>query len=77
MTTISLEEAAANFLGVVEQLQAGEEVLIVKASRPVARLIRETGSLGAGRREPGSMIGKLTIIEEDDAHLEDFKDYMP
>jgi len=30
----------------------------------------------AGPRQPGSAIGKLTITEDDDAHLEDFKEYM-
>ncbi len=28
-------------------------------------------------RQPGSAIGKLTIVEDDDAHLEDFREYMP
>ena len=36
-------------------------------------------SAEAGRRErtPGSARGKLTMIAEDDEHLDDFKDYMP
>ncbi len=34
---------------------------------------RETGS----PRRPGSAVGKLTIIEDDDAHLDDFKEHMP
>ena len=28
-------------------------------------------------RRPGSAIGKLTIIEDNDAHLDDFRRYMP
>ena len=36
-------------------------------------------SANAGRRErkPGSARGKLTMIAEDEEHLDDFKDYMP
>jgi len=26
---------------------------------------------------PGSAIGKLRIVEEDDSHLDDFREYMP
>jgi len=29
------------------------------------------------RRRPGSAKGKLTILSEDDEHLQDFKEYMP
>jgi hypothetical protein len=28
-------------------------------------------------RRPGSAIGKLTIVEDDEAHLDDFQEYMP
>ncbi|MEA3642858.1 MAG: hypothetical protein VBE63_23380 [Lamprobacter sp.] len=31
----------------------------------------------SGGRKPGSARGKLTIIADDDEHLDDFKDYLP
>lgn len=32
---------------------------------------------GHPRRVPGSAKGRLMIVEEDEAHLDDFADYMP
>jgi hypothetical protein len=29
------------------------------------------------RRQPGSAIGEVTILQDDDGHLDDFKEYMP
>lgn len=29
------------------------------------------------RRKPGSAKGRLTLMEEDEEHLADFKDYLP
>lgn len=36
--------------------------------------LRSSGQL---RRIPGSAKGQLKILNEDDDHLQDFKDYMP
>jgi len=75
MTTITLEEAQAHLAAWIAKLRPGEELLIVERDRPVARLIAE---LGPGRkpRRAGTARGKITIVAEDDEHLEDFRDYM-
>lgn len=74
--SISLEEAQARLPELIASLRPGEEVLILAENRPVARLVGESPPEPKPRR-PGSAIGKLTIIEEDDEHLEDFREYMP
>lgn len=76
MTTITIEEAQANLAGLIAELKPGEEVLITQQDRPIARLMVEPNNARAPRR-PGSAVGKLTIVEDDDTHLDNFKEYMP
>jgi antitoxin (DNA-binding transcriptional repressor) of toxin-antitoxin stability system len=76
MTTATIEEAQAHLATLIARLKPGEEVVIVERDRPVARLVGERIAK-TGPRQPGSAIGKLTIVEDDDAHLEDFREYMP
>lgn len=75
MTTVTLEEAQANLAGLIAELKPGEEILITEEDRPVARLVAEAPN-ARKPRQPGSAIGKLTIVEDDDAHLDDFREYM-
>ena len=75
LRTISLEEAQATSPEIIAKLGPGEEVVITKDDQPVATL----RSLAAGKPQPrfGSARGMLTIVTEDEEHLEDFKEYMP
>jgi antitoxin (DNA-binding transcriptional repressor) of toxin-antitoxin stability system len=76
MPTTTIEDAQNRLSVWISQLKPGEELVIIQRDRPVARLVAEP--LPAVKaRQPGSAIGKLTIIEDDDSHLEDFRDYMP
>ena len=72
--TISLEEAQATLPDLISKLGPGEAVVITKDDQPVAKL----RSLAAGKPQPrfGSCKGMLTIVTEDEEHLEDFKAYM-
>jgi antitoxin (DNA-binding transcriptional repressor) of toxin-antitoxin stability system len=72
---ISIEEAQATLPEIIGKLGPGEEVVITKDDQPVATL----RSLAAGKpqRRFGSAKGMLTIVTEDEEHLEDFKEYMP
>jgi antitoxin (DNA-binding transcriptional repressor) of toxin-antitoxin stability system len=73
MTTITLEEAQTHLAAWIAKLRPGEELAIVERDRPVARLIAEPEKGGRPRR-PGSAVGILTIVEEDEEHLKDFGD---
>ncbi len=75
MSTISLEEAQARLGELVAQLQPGQEILILQHERPVARLVAEPRPCSKPR-QPGSAAGQLLIHEDDDEHLEDFREYM-
>ena len=76
MTRVTIEEAQDRLPELIAGLRPGEELQITKDDRPVARLVGES----PGRREPrkpGSAVGTLVIVADDEEHLEDFRDYMP
>jgi antitoxin (DNA-binding transcriptional repressor) of toxin-antitoxin stability system len=68
MTTVTLKEAQTNLAGLIAELKPGEEILITEEDRPVARLVAEPPNARKPRR-PGSAIGKLTIVQDDEADL--------
>jgi prevent-host-death family protein len=74
-TTLPLEEAQARLPELIEHLAPGDEIVITQKGQPVAKLI---GNRPARKpRQPGNCAGMLTIAQEDDEHLEHFKEYMP
>ena len=62
MPTITIHKAKTNLSSLIERAAAGEEIIIARGSKPVARLV----PIGAvkGKRQPGSMKGKLEIGPE-------------
>jgi antitoxin (DNA-binding transcriptional repressor) of toxin-antitoxin stability system len=72
--TVTLEEAKSRLGELIEKLAPGEEILIVREKELVAKLV--SGKPARKPRQPGSGKGMLTIVSEDDEHLEDFKEYM-
>ena len=75
LENITLEEAQSNLPELVERLQPGAEIVITRNNQPVAALHLPTSAVPQPRF--GSCRGALTILAEDDEHLQDFKDYMP
>ena len=76
MPTVTIEEAQAKLRELIDELAPGEEVIITRNQQPVAKLVGQQRPMRKPR-QPGSAKGKLVILTEDDAHLEDFKEYMP
>jgi len=56
-------------------LTPGEEVVVTRDDKPVARIIAGQGEKPCPM--PGRGKGMLTVISEDDDHLKDFAEYMP
>lgn len=75
-TTVSIEEAQAHLAELVSKLVPGEEVVITRDEQPVAKLVGQR-AVRRQARQPGSAKGKLLLLTEDEAHLEDFREYMP
>ncbi|HXE55805.1 MAG TPA: hypothetical protein VN541_22465 [Tepidisphaeraceae bacterium] len=72
---VSIEQAAARLEELVGSLGPDDEIVLTRDSRPVAKIIPSRA--GPRQRRPGSCKGMLVIREDDDEHLNDFKDYMP
>ena len=66
-TTVNVQEARTHFSKLLARVSLGEEVIIAKAGKPVARLapIREK----PGRRAPGIDKGKIWMSPDFDAPL--------
>ena len=57
MTTVNIHEAKTHLSRLVEQAAAGEEIVIAKAGRPVARLVPVDQT---APRKPGLARGRVT-----------------
>jgi antitoxin (DNA-binding transcriptional repressor) of toxin-antitoxin stability system len=77
MSTITVEVAQAQLAELIEKMQPGEEIVITRDDKPVARLIGEQQSPRPPRKL-GTLKGTVLYMAPDfDAPLEEFKEYMP
>ena len=75
LENITLEDAQSSLPELIDRLKSGAEIVITRNNQPVAALHLPTTA--APQPRFGSCRGALTILAEDDEHLQDFKDYMP
>ena len=66
---VNIYEAKSKFSKLISQVIAGEEIIIARSGKPVARLV--PFEKPPGNRKPGSAKGKITIAEDFDAPLPD------
>ena len=72
---ISIEQASARLNELVHGLGPEDEIVLTDANNhPIARII---SNAARPRRAAGAWMEMLTVVKEDDGHLEDFKDYLP
>jgi antitoxin (DNA-binding transcriptional repressor) of toxin-antitoxin stability system len=75
MTTLTLQEVQSNLTSVLQQLQPGEEILIVDQGQPLARM--QKAERTSWPCQAGTAKGSITWIAPDfDAPLEEFREYM-
>lgn len=62
MPTVTIHQAKTNLSKLIQRASQGEEIIIARGAKPVAKLV----PVGAvkGKRQPGSMKGKLEIGPE-------------
>ena len=65
--TINIYEAKTHLSKLIESTMQGEEFIIAKAGKPVARLVPITPQ--KKRRQPGLLKNKIKIAEDFDAPL--------
>jgi len=65
--TLGLYEAKTQLSALVDRASAGEEIVIMKSGRPMARLVPMEDA--RGQREPGRGRGKWRVAADFDAPL--------
>jgi antitoxin (DNA-binding transcriptional repressor) of toxin-antitoxin stability system len=72
MMVRNISEAKAELSALIDAVQKGNEVIIAKAGKPVAKLVAFHGP--AGPRKPGSMAGEILIAPDFDDLPDDIQD---
>lgn len=67
MKQVNIHEAKTHLSRLVEEAAGGEEILIAKAGKPVARLVALAQE--GRRRKPGSMKGRIKMLDNFDDPL--------
>lgn len=68
----NISEAKAELSSLLEAVQRGEEVIIAKAGRPIARVVKYAGA--TKRRVPGALSGSIRIAPDFDSLPDDIAD---
>jgi prevent-host-death family protein len=71
MTVFNIHDAKTHFSKILERVLSGEEVVIAKAGKPVARLLPFAYN-NTAPRQPGKDKGKVVIQPDFDAPLPEF-----
>lgn len=69
MFSVNIHEAKTHLSRLVDQAAGGEEIVIAKAGRPVARLVALTASAAIPRRL-GRLAGKHVVPDDIDSPFE-------
>lgn len=62
MSTVTIHQAKTNLSKLIERASQGEEIIIARGTKPVAKLVPV--GVVKGKRQPGSMKGELEIGPE-------------
>ena len=72
MLVRNISQAKAQLSALIEEVQKGNEVILAKAGKPVARIVAYR--CPSGPRTPGSMAGKIWIAPDFDTLPDDIAD---
>lgn len=72
MVVRNISQAKAELSALIEEVQKGNEVILAKAGKPVAKLVAYHGPVGP--RTPGSMSGQIWIAPDFDVLPQDIAD---
>ncbi|MBI3821708.1 MAG: type II toxin-antitoxin system prevent-host-death family antitoxin [Planctomycetes bacterium] len=74
MSTVTIEQAQAQLLQLIDEGHAGEAIVITRDQKPVATLTIHASA----PRQPRTLKGTVVYMAPDfAAPLEEFKEYMP
>ena len=76
-TTMAVEDIKWTVPELLDHLAPGDEVILTRNQRPVAKLVSERAEPKPKLRPgPGLCEGMITILSDDDEHVKDFEEYM-
>lgn len=72
---VDITDASHRLLDLIRAAKQGEEVIITENQRPVIQLV----AIAAEQPRPqfGSALGQVTMSDDFDEPLEDFREYLP
>jgi len=70
MTTFNMHESKTHFSRLIERVLNGEEIIIAKAGKPVARIVPIVDEVS--QRVPGMDKGKVKLQPDFDEPLQEF-----
>jgi len=71
-TLVNIHDAKTNLSKLLERVMLGEEIIIAKANKPIARLVPIEAT--PFQRVPGNDAGKVIIAPDFDAPLPEFEE---
>jgi prevent-host-death family protein len=71
--TVGIHEAKTQFSKLVARAEQGEEIVVRRGDKPVAKIVRYEP---VAPRRPGALRGRIHVAEDFDAPLEDFDESM-
>ena len=74
MRQVNIHEAKTHFSKLLKEVLKGEEIIIAKGNKPIAKLISIEGK--KPQRKLGTAKGKIKISSDFENPLPDFDDYM-
>ena len=75
-TTMEVEDIEMTLPELLDHLAPGDEVILTRNYQRVAKLVSLI-PVPRKPRVPGLCKGMMTIISDDEEHLQDFAEYMP
>ncbi|MBD3376030.1 type II toxin-antitoxin system prevent-host-death family antitoxin [candidate division KSB1 bacterium] len=73
MIQVNIHEAKTNFSRLIAKVAEGEEIIIAKSNKPVAKLVQISPPTQS--RKLGSAKGKIRMAEDFDEPLNDLAEY--
>lgn len=72
MKPVKMHEAKTNFSRLIARVESGEEIVVQRGDRPVARIVPFAAPIG---RRPGALKGRIRISPDFDVIPEGFEPY--
>ena len=69
MQTVNIHAAKTHLSRLLDAVAGGEEILIARAGRPVARLVPLEGAAATPRRQLGRLAGQFSVPKDFDTPL--------